>query len=147
MRSIFDESYVAHDRDRLDAVSQDFPWAEIFERLDSGEGLAASGPDQSEAILRLMNLLLSDAQGTRINPKTVGLRLLAIGWVMNPANYPGSPSLRELARRCGVSAAALAFHTGAISRATGIRNRAQRHAGNWKAPERLAINYQPALIA
>lgn len=136
MRPDFNEIYTDPDIDPLDAVLHDLPLAEAWERLGNGEGLADGGPDQSETITRLMHLLLADAQGRGINPKTVGLRLIAIAWVLNPANYPESPSLRELARRCGVSAAALAHHSGEISRATGIRNRAQRHAANWNPPER-----------
>ena len=136
MKSAFDESFIGADRDPVDSPCQDFPWAEVMERLDSGEGLVADDPEQVEAISRLMHLLLTDAQGRGINAKAVGLRLIALGWVLNPANYPGSPSLRELAQRCGVPSSTLAHYTGEISRATGIRNRAQRHAANWKQTER-----------
>lgn len=138
MKSAFDETYIANDQDPVDGASQDFAWRSVFERLDSGEGLVVGDPEHVETISKLMNLLLADAQGTRINTKAIGMRLIALGWVLNPANYPDSPSLRDLAKRCDVSASALAFFTGEISRATGIRNRAQRHAANWKSPERSA---------
>ena len=56
MNSAFDETYIPPDLDPVDGVSQDFPWAEVFERLDSGEGIVANDPDQFEAVFKLMNL-------------------------------------------------------------------------------------------
>ena len=146
MKSDFDDTYIPPDLDPVDGVSQDFPWADVFERLDSGEGIVANDPEQFEAIFKLMNLILANAQGTEINLKAIGLRVIALGWVLNPANFPGSPSLREVAKRCGVSASALAHFTGEISRATGIRNRAQRHAANWKRPERSTLDMEAPYI-
>lgn len=132
MSSPFDEAFDADNQDPIDSPSSDFAWDEVFERLDSGDGLDAANEEQTETIGRLMRILLADAQAGRINPKTVGLRVLALAWVLNPSHYPDAPSLRKLAERCGVSPAALAFYTGEVSRKTGIRNRAQRHAANWK---------------
>lgn len=132
MTKPFDDSYPPDDRDPIDGQSGDFAWNEVFERSDSGDGLDTTSDQQVETIGRLMHLLLADAQAGRINPKTVGLRVIAVAWVLNPSHYPDAPSLRKLAERCGVSPAALAFYTGEVSRQTGIRNRAQRHAANWK---------------
>jgi hypothetical protein len=67
----------------------------------------------------------------RIQPQSLGMRLIALAWVLNPAYFDGSPSVRKLARRCGVRIAALANHTGYYSRLLGWRNRGQRHAWNW----------------
>ena len=139
MTTEFNDRYRSGDRDPVDSAPQDFPWDEVFERLDTGDGLDAANNDQIETIGRLMRLLLADAQAGRISPKAVGLRVLALAWVLNPAHYPDAPSLRKLAERCGVSPAALAYFTGEVSRLTGIRNRAQRHAANWKPPERSAL--------
>lgn len=136
MSTEFDDEHLSKKRDPLDGQSADFDWDKVFERLDSGDGIDAANEEQTETIARLMRLLLADTQAGRINPKTVGLRVLALAWILNPAHYPDTPSLRRLAERCGVSPALLAFYTGELSRLTGIRNRAQRHAGNWKPPER-----------
>lgn len=136
MNALLNEELNSAGLDSLDGVPNDSEWNEVFERLDSGDGIDAANEEQTETIARLMRLLLADAQAGRINPKTVGLRVLALAWVLNPAHYPDAPSLRRLAERCGVSPALLAFYTGEVSRLTGIRNRAQRHAGNWKPPER-----------
>ncbi len=117
--------------DPLDGVPSDFAWDEVFERLDEIDGTISDSPELHETLSRLMSFLLVDAQGLKISPKAIGLRLLALAWVLNPANFPDTPSLRQLAKRCGVSRAALAHFSGTISRLTGIRSRAQRHASNW----------------
>lgn len=137
MKLYYDDTLPPTRLDPLDGQSADFAWNDVFERLGEVDGTVLDSPEHHETISRLMNLLLTDAQGLKISPKVIGLRLLALAWVLNPANYPDTPSLRQLARRCGVSPAALAHFTGAISRVTGIRNRAQRHAGNWKSSERF----------
>jgi hypothetical protein len=61
----------------------------------------------------------------------VGLRVIALAWVLNPAYFEGSPSVSELANLCGVRAAALAAYTGHYSRLIGWRNRSQCHSRNW----------------
>ena len=124
MSAELDDDCLSEKRDPVDARSADFDWDAVFERLDSGDGIDAANEEQTEIIARLMRLLLADAQAGKINPKTVGLRVLALAWVLNPAHYPDAPSLRRLAERCGVSPALLAFYTGEVSRLTGIRNRA-----------------------
>lgn len=132
MKLHYDNSLLPETSDLLDGVPSDFAWNDVFERLGDVDGTVMDSPEHHETISRLMNLLLTDAQGLKISPKALGLRLIALGWVLSPANYPDTPSLRRLAERCGVSPALLAFYTGEVSRLTGIRNRAQRHAANWK---------------
>ena len=132
----YDDSIVPRTLDPLDGTPNDFAWDEVFERLGEIDGTVADSPERHETLSRLMNLLLADAQGHKISPKAIGLRFVALAWVLNPANFPDNPSLRQLAKRCEVSPAALAHFTGTISRLTGIRNRAQRHAGNWRPAER-----------
>ena len=139
MNANFNEAYRADHLDPVDGQVADFDWPGVLERLDGSEGTVTNSPEQTETIMQLLTLLLADAQGTRINAKAIGMRLIALGWVLNPANYPNSPSLRALAERCAVSPAALAHHSGAISRETGIRNRSQRHAANWRPAERSPL--------
>ena len=88
----------------------------------------------AEVITRLIQLLIPYRHG-RIQPGSVGLNIIALAWVLNPAYFDGSPSLRELARRCGIQPSTLARHTGHYSRFIGWRNRGQRHAWNWQAEE------------
>jgi hypothetical protein len=59
------------------------------------------------------------------------MRLIALAWVLSPGYFEGSPSIRKLARRCGIRIAALANYTGYYSRLLRWRNRGQRHAWNW----------------
>jgi hypothetical protein len=88
----------------------------------------------AEVVTRLLQLLIPYRTG-RIQPVSVGLNLIALAWVLHPAYFGGSPSLRDLARRCGVQPSTLATHTGHYSRFLGWRNRGQRHAWNWRAEE------------
>ena len=139
MTPSYNDGYLADDRDPVDAGSQEFEWDALYERLGERSEDASSDPRQAEAIRRLLSQLLVDAMARRINPKTLGLRLVATAWVVDPGLFEGSPSLRTLAARCGVTPSALARHTGAISRLLGCRNRAQRHAWNWQNCERSTL--------
>lgn len=132
MISDFNDGYPPKFVDPLDGPSFDFDWDSVFRDVDRMSDSETGERHPAEVLAALLTLLLARAQGDKVNPKAVGLRLLAIGWVLNPANFPGSPSLIELAARCGVSPAALAQHTGEASRVLNWRNRAQRHAWNYK---------------
>ncbi len=137
MRTDFAEDRLADCRDPLDARNQDFDWQRLYERLCED----ASDPDQdkrlAEAVTRLLQMLVPFTQ-RQLRLNSVGLRVVALAWVLNPAYFGGSPSLRELARRCGITQSALAHHTGRYSRLIGWRNRAQQHAWNWRHHPRPA---------
>ena len=132
MISDFDEGYPPKFVDPLADSFANFDLDAVCRSVDPLTGADDGDSRSAEVVAALLRFLLTGAQGDTINPKAVGLRLLAIGWVLNPANFPGSPSLTELAARCGVSPAALAQHTGEASRVLNWRNRAQRHAWNYK---------------
>ena len=85
----------------------------------------------AETIARFIQMLVGNAPG-RIHPLHIGLKIIALAWVLNPGYFHDSPSLRQLARRCGVTPATLAHLTGHYSRFIHWRNRAQRHAWNWQ---------------
>ena len=131
MKEPFDEARLAKSRDPLDAPDQGFDWDALYKRL--GEDLRDGKVDErlEDLLIRLLQLLVPEFRN-RIQPDSVGLRLIALAWVLNPGYFDGAPSLRELARRCGVSAVALARHTGRYSRLIRWRNRGQRHAWNWR---------------
>lgn len=136
MKIDFAEDRVADCSDPVDAASQNFDWQRLYERL----GEDAGSPDQdqrlAEAVTRLLQMLVPCSE-RQIRPDSVGLRVIALAWVLNPAYFGGSPSLRELAGRCGITQSALARHTGRYSRLIGWRNRAQQHAWNWREQSRL----------
>ncbi len=131
MVSDFNDGYPPKFVDPLVSSSTDFDWDAISRDLDE---MTAAGTDEyrpAEVVAALLRLLLAEAQGDRINLTAVALRLLAMGLVLNPANYPGSPSGAALAARCGVSPSALAKYTAEASRILNWRNRSQRHAWNF----------------
>lgn len=138
MKPEFSKKYVEQ-VDLLVNLSQDFDWSTLSDRLGEEKEPYAGAAKDLEVLCKVLNLLLGNADGEKINVRRVGLNVIGLGWVLNPGLFDGSPSVRTLARRCGVSAAALADATGRISRLIGWRNRAQSHAWNWK-PTRSTPN-------
>lgn len=131
MNSGFDEGRVGQ-VDPLVNLGQDFDWPTLSDRLGEAEDNPSHDAEDLEVLGKVLDLLLDDVHDARINLKRVGLNLIALGWVLNPGRFDGAPSVRKLARQCGVSAAALADATGQISRLIGWRNRQQSHAWNWR---------------
>ncbi len=135
MNQPFDETYRSAAQDPLNAPDQDFDWQGLYQRLSEEAGESDDGQRLAEALRRLIQMLVPDAE-RQIRVESVGLRVLALAWVLDPSYFGGSPSLRELARRCGVTQSALARHTGRYSRLLGWRSRAQQHAWNWRQATR-----------
>jgi len=138
----FNEAMLSDDRDPVDATSQEFDWQSLLERLGEPPENDISPQPFAQAVIRLLELLLSKTERP-MHPQSVGLRVIALAWVLNPAYFEGSPSLRDLAVRCGVKPATLARFTGEASRFIGWRNRAQRHAWNWRESERSTLEERP----
>lgn len=129
----FDEAYLAEHRDPLDAPNPDFDWQQLCQHLGEEAEPVADGDNahRAEVVVRLLQLLLSRTE-RNVEPRKIGMRVIALAWVLNPAYFVGSPSLTELAQRCGISPGTLANYTGQASRYLRWRNRAQRHAWNWR---------------
>lgn len=134
----FREDTWSRRRDPLDAPDQDFDWDKVYAALDE----TTSEPDAEallgEVVTRLLQLLVP-TERRRIYARSLGLRLLALAWVLNPGYFEGSPSLRELARRANVTPAKLARHTARFSHLLRWRNRAQSHAWNWGKGQRSRL--------
>ncbi len=134
MKEAFDEAYVAEGLDPLDGAPQTFDWDMLYRRLAEDASTGDMDKQLAEVVTRLLQILIPFRQG-RLQPVSIGLNIIALAWVLNPAYFDGSPSLRDLARRCGIQPSTLARHTGHYSRFIGWRNRGQRHAWNWQAEE------------
>lgn len=131
MKEEFDESKLPDCRDPLATPAVDFDWTALYARL--GEDVVEGKVDKrlTDIVVRLLQVLVPNSTH-HIQPGAVGLRLIALAWVINPAYFEGSPSISELAQRCGVNTVTLARYTGRYSRLMRWRNRGQKHAWNWR---------------
>ena len=110
----------------------EFDYEEVFERLDGQAGPEAC-PKALLALSRIIDALMPRRRALDVRDiRAAGLRVIALGWVLNPGRIVGSPSLTELARRCGVTKNHMTSLTAAMSRLADWRNRAQQHAWNWQ---------------
>jgi hypothetical protein len=134
----FIEKYNQDDHDALERVSADFDWEGLYAHLDADSRNGGNDPRLAEAVARLLQMFLP-LDGKSVRPQTVGLRVIALAWVLSPGYFEGSPSLTELSERCDVGAATLAQFTGEFSRLIGWRNRSQQRGWNWHPSERRPL--------
>ena len=136
--SDFNEALLAETLEPLEAAAREFDWENLYARLDADAGDDANQKDLAEAVRRLLQMLLP-SPGQPVSPNRVGLRVIALAWVLSPGYFDDSPSLHELAERCGISAATLGELTGQVSRVIGWRNRPQQRGWNWHRAERRPL--------
>ncbi|MCP5525126.1 MAG: hypothetical protein H7A46_26680 [Verrucomicrobiales bacterium] len=113
-------------RDPLDVPFEDFDWQELYQRLGEDARNGKIDPDLSDVVVRLLELFLRNRRARRVSLQQVGLRVVALAWVLSPAYFAGSPSLRELAQRCRIDSPSLALCTSRMSRLIRWQNGAQR---------------------
>jgi hypothetical protein len=133
MKQQFHEDLMLKNRDMVDAPDQDFDWDRLYQSLNDDATNGGNDPALSQTVVRILQMLLPPPAPLprRIQPESLGMRLIALAWVLSPAYFDGNPSVCKLARRCGVRHAALANYTGYYSRLLRFRNRGQSHAWNW----------------
>ncbi|MCP5523708.1 MAG: hypothetical protein H7A46_19400 [Verrucomicrobiales bacterium] len=113
-------------RNPLDVPFEDFDWQELYHRLGEDARSGRIDPDLSDVVVRLLVLFLRNRRARAVSLHQVGLRVVALAWVLSPAYFPESPSLRELAERCRIDPTSLAVCTSRMSRLIRWQNRAQR---------------------
>ena len=138
MRGPLDNERRSKARDPVDAHDLDFDWDKLYQALDEEMPEGKADKLLEEFISRFLQLLVPAHRG-RLFPRSLGLRLLALAWVLNPGFFDDNPSLRRLAKRANVTAAKLSRHTGRFSRLLRWRNRAQRHSWNWVKGQRSRL--------
>lgn len=114
----------------LETATQDFDWDALYAHLDADAREDGNDKNPVEVVTRLLEMFLP-APGQPVIPSRIGLRVIALAWVLNPAYFEGDPSMSELAARCGVRLPTLAKRTGHFSRVIRWRNHWQRHSWNW----------------
>jgi hypothetical protein len=118
-----------------DGASTDFDYAEVSRAL--GEIKHDIGPERfgelAVGLRRLMDFLVRVDFNREGFEKIITRRLLAVIWTINPGLL-GGKSLTQIAKTIGIPVKHLSVHSAAFSREFGVRNHAQSHGWNWKAP-------------
>lgn len=112
-----------------------------FDYPDEGDPEPGDSHDyalMANAIARLFGGLV-DGDVAKGFDQTVGRRVIAMIWVVNPELFAmdEAPSLAQLAARLGISRAALSAYAAQFSRQFGLRNRSQAAHG-WAHKDEVA---------
>jgi hypothetical protein len=106
----------------------DFNWQAVLHDLESptkSDGI----PRMAIALSRLLDWLLT-ANLTRKNAlRTIGLRTVALAWVIDPKRFEGA-SLHTLAKKFGFTAPVLSVKCADFARKFHIHNKYQNH--DWR---------------
>lgn len=124
----FHEDLASEHVDPLAPTHQDFDYEQVYRDLDAGLEVDWQDDDLNEKLVQFARRILEYVVDTELAEgadRRIGRRLLTLAWVINPALFPGSPSLTSLARSIGVDAGTLARLSSEASRTFGITNRAQ----------------------
>lgn len=125
----FNEELRSEHADALDKRHVDFDWHGLEEAL--GEAGKECGCDDWAKLSEAFRLL-SEWSLKANTLQQVGIRTIALAWVLNPGYFDGSPSMRKLAKAFGVNRSVLSNFTSEVRRKYGITNRAQSHGWNFK---------------
>ncbi len=130
MKPEFHEDRLGDNLDPVDAPDMGFDWEQLYRDVTEDAVSGENDPRLAQTVVRVLRLLLPNSK-RRVQPESLGLKLIALAWVLSPAYFQGAPSIKRLARRCGIRPAAIANYTGYYSRLFSWRNRGQSHAWNW----------------
>jgi hypothetical protein len=121
MIEAFDEARRSPLADPLDAITVEFPYAELEgEKLDADEAERRN----ARAIIFMREVLRWVTEP--YSARAIFVRTVALAWVVNPSVWEDTPSLTELARRYRVPQPTLVKGVLKAARHFGIRNRAMR---------------------
>lgn len=130
MKPEFHEDYHNPDADPSGHAVEEFPYEEVFARLDG-----VPSPDSERGMADVVKGLLGWTVDVhfqhRSSHRIIAARAVAALWVANPGAF-GGQSLRSIASATGLSFDHLTRASAAFSRQFGIRSRAQSHAWNYK---------------
>ena len=135
-QTAFQEDFRSQQNDPLDDQSYDFDWPMLYERLGEAEDIAGDEEARERLALALKTVLQFIVEGcdlARPNaPDVICRRCIALLWTVSPAYFSDSPSLTTLAKKLGITKAALSHYAAGSRREFGVRNRAQAHGSNFK---------------
>lgn len=137
LKSDFHEDFESDKLDVLDGQHNDFPWEELYARLDEAKRELSERDYEAMviALRRILDFILATDLDRKDADALIGRRAIALGWTLSPALFIGSPSLRRLSKSIGVNNRNMSKLTAQASRKFGCRNRAQLHGHNWRENE------------
>jgi hypothetical protein len=118
--------------DPLSEAHYDFPFQEVFERLDGEtEDVKQAVWDGMVAVMAILfQHCISDSRQPG-GELLVGRRFMACCWVINPGTFDGD-SLSRIAKDLHIPARTMQYLAAEASRVLGITNRGQVHGWNRK---------------
>lgn len=132
-------------------LSENFPYDEIFDRLDGATKFVDELSDDirvevSKAIHRLNEILMSKAleSARTLDPQIrVGRLYLILNWLLNPNVFLDEKSISaaQLAKCLGISPATISTTAAELSRELSVHNRYQFH--NWRRHLNIAPRFEP----
>jgi hypothetical protein len=123
--------------DPLAPTHQDFDFDELYRRLDESDPgrVEDTAAMLAEPLRAVFDWVLDTDLQRRGAAGLVGKRLIALAWVITPAMFEGSPSMRKLAARLSIKPALMHRLTAMASKRFGVVNRGQSHGWNRGAAE------------
>ena len=125
--------------DPLDGQMNDFPFDEVFKRLDGDK----TGMEQRDyvamcnALQKILTYLIngkSRSNGNRFPSRSISMRVVAFAWALNPSLFgDDGPSMSVITKRLGLNRRLLSRYAAEVSKLFAIRNRIQHaHDWNWR---------------
>ena len=106
--------------------SSDFDWDELHRRLGESELSNDDRLKLAEAIKAILDWLLKVDLTKKRSLKIIGMRTLAMAWVVDPKRLNGD-SLRSIGKQVGMSRGAFNRHSSEFSKLFAIVNQHQKH--------------------
>lgn len=122
MKEEFQEGLQSERADPMDAQVCDFP----YDQIDLPESVQPIYEEKlKQTLTRVLQFAIDDHE--TMSQQSVGRRFIGLAWVLDPSLFPGTPSLRTLAKRLSMDVSGLSRVAAQASREFGIKNRAQAH--------------------
>lgn len=126
---------------------EDFPFGDVFERLDGAMDLLGDLPNDVRkqvalALNKLNSQICARALSSFAPEQMIGRAYLLLNWLLNPSMFTGQDVSQAYIAKClGVSPGALSPLCAELSKRYGVRSRFQAH--DWRSRIHLKPKFEP----